>query len=128
MLSTCVSTPSGGFQCVSVSCPSSSNAESHPSLRLTNQVLVLAWVWVWPCRRCEKNLCMQGDQGCLQAPNVLFVSNMSTPQAHVLRDMLRFALVGGRGHSHFSVQRSGRQTGTLLLVKPIGVPPPWRLR
>lgn len=67
---------------------------------------------------------MQGDQGCLQAPNFLFgdflslVSNMSTPQAHVLRDMLRFALVGG----HFSVQRSGRQTGTLLLVKPIRGP------
>lgn len=63
---------------------------------------------------------MQGDQGCLQAPNTLFgdflslVSNMSTPQAPVLRDMLRFALVGGRGH--------GRQTGTLLLVKPIGGP------
>lgn len=71
---------------------------------------------------------MQGDQGCLQAPNTLFgdflslVSNMSTPQAPVLRDMLRFALVGGRGHGHFSVQRSGRQTGTLLLVKPIGGP------
>lgn len=54
---------------------------------------------------------------------------MSTPQvlfrvsaAHVLGDMLRFALVGGCGHGHFSVQHSGRQTGTLLLVKPIRGP------
>lgn len=78
---------------------------------------------------------MQGDQGCLQAPNSVsfhflsLVSNMSTPRvlfhvsaARVLGDTLRFALVGGRGHGHFSVQRSGRQTGTLLLVTPVRGP------
>ncbi|KAE8296697.1 Fibulin-7 [Larimichthys crocea] len=33
-----------------------------------------------------------------------------------------FGLAGGRGRGHFSVQRSGRQTGTLLLVTPIKGP------
>lgn len=78
---------------------------------------------------------MQGDKGCLQAPNSIsfhflsVVSNLSTPRvlfrvsaARVLGDTLRFGLLGGRGRSHFSVQRSGRQTGTLLLVTPIKGP------
>lgn len=78
---------------------------------------------------------MQGDAGCLQAPSSIsfhflsVVSNMSAPRvlfrvsaARVLGDTLRFALVGGRGHGPFSVRRSGRQSGTLLLVAPVRGP------
>lgn len=76
---------------------------------------------------------MLGDKACSQAPNSIsfhflaVVSNMSAPRvlfrvsaARVLGDTLRFGLARGRGH--FSVQRSGRQTGTLLLVTPINGP------
>lgn len=76
---------------------------------------------------------MLGDKACTQAPNSISfhflsaVSNMSTPRvlfrvsaARVLGDTLRFGLAGGRGH--FSVQRSGRKTGALLLVAPIEGP------
>lgn len=78
---------------------------------------------------------MLGDKQCSQAPNSIsfhflsVVSNMSAPRilfrvsaARVLGDTLRFGLAGGRGRGHFSVQRSGRQTGTLLLVTPIKGP------
>ena len=78
---------------------------------------------------------MLGDKACTQAPNSIsfhflsVVSNMSAPRvlfrvsaARVLGDTLRFGLAGGRGRGHFSVQRSGRQTGTLLLVTPINGP------
>ncbi|XP_029697020.1 fibulin-7-like isoform X1 [Takifugu rubripes] len=114
----CVNT-FGGFQCVTVSCPSRKNA----TYIKTSPVC------------CEKNPCMQGDKGCLQTPNSIsfhflsVVSNMSAPRvlfqvsaARVLGDTLRFGLAGGSGHGHFSVQRSGRQTGTLLLVTPIRGP------
>lgn len=75
---------------------------------------------------------MLGDVACTQAPNSIsfhylpVVSNMSAPRvlfrvsaARVLGDTLRFGLAGGKSRGHFSVQRSGRQTGTLLLVTPI---------
>lgn len=78
---------------------------------------------------------MLGDKPCTQAPNSIsfhflsVVSNMSAPRilfrvsaARVLGDTLRFGLAGGRSRGHFSVQRSGRQTGTLLLVTPIKGP------
>lgn len=78
---------------------------------------------------------MLGDEGCTQAPNSIsfhflaLVSNMSAPRilfkvstARVLGDTLRFGLAGGRGRGHFSVQRAGRQTGTLLLVTPVKGP------
>lgn len=78
---------------------------------------------------------MQADKGCLQAPNSIsfhflsVVSNMSAPRvlfrlsaARILGDTLRFGLAGGSGHGHFSVQHSGRQSGTLLLVTPIRGP------
>lgn len=61
-----------------------------------------------------------GRQGCLQAPNAIsfhFLSVVSA--ARVLGDSLRFALLGGRGQGPLSVQRSGKQTGTLLLGTPI---------
>ncbi|XDV52439.1 hypothetical protein PO909_021167 [Leuciscus waleckii] len=57
------------------------------------------------------------------------VSNMSAPTvlfrlsaARVLGDELRFGLLGKRGVQHFSVQRAGRQTGQLVLVKPVQGP------
>lgn len=78
---------------------------------------------------------MLGDKGCTQAPSSIsfhflsVVSNMSTPRVlfrvsatRVLGDTLRFGLAGNRGRGHFSVQRSGRLTGTLLLVTPIKGP------
>ncbi|KAE8296823.1 Fibulin-7 [Larimichthys crocea] len=114
----CVNTY-GGFQCVTVGCPQMKNA---------------TYIKTSPMR-CERNPCMLGDKGCTQAPNSIsfhflsVVSNMSAPRvlfrvsaARVLGDTLRFGLAGGRGRGHFSVQRSGRQTGTLLLVTPIKGP------
>ncbi|KAA8590437.1 hypothetical protein FQN60_014371 [Etheostoma spectabile] len=114
----CVNTY-GGFQCAAVECPHVKNA---------------TYIKTSPMR-CERNPCMLGDRACAQAPNSIsfhflsVVSNMSAPRvlfrvsaARVLGDTLRFGLAGGRGRGHFSVQRSGRQTGTLLLVTPIGGP------
>nr|XP_057903463.1 fibulin-7-like isoform X2 [Doryrhamphus excisus] len=111
----CVNTY-GGFRCVTVACPHGDNA---------------TYIKTSPTR-CERNPCVQGDRACTQAPNSIsfhflsVVSNMSTPRvlfrvsaARVLGDTLRFGLAGGRGRSHFSVQRSGRQTATLLLVTPV---------
>ncbi|XP_031135722.1 fibulin-7-like [Sander lucioperca] len=114
----CVNTY-GGFQCATVECPHMKNA---------------TYIKTSPMR-CERNPCMLGDKACTQAPNSIsfhflsVVSNMSAPRvlfrvsaARVLGDTLRFGLAGGRGRGHFSVQRSGRQTGTLLLVTPINGP------
>ncbi|XP_059190893.1 fibulin-7-like [Centropristis striata] len=114
----CVNTY-GGFQCVMVECPHMKNA---------------TYIKTSPMR-CERNPCMFGDKACTQAPNSIsfhflsVVSNMSAPRvlfrvsaARVLGDTLRFGLAGDRGRGHFSVQRSGRQTGTLLLVTPIKGP------
>ncbi|KAL4004074.1 nuclear receptor co-repressor 2 [Sarotherodon galilaeus] len=114
----CVNTY-GGFQCVTVECPRMKNATYIKTSSM----------------RCERNPCMLGDKACTQAPNSIsfhflsVVSNMSAPRilfrvsaARVLGDTLRFGLAGGRGRGHFSVQRSGRQTGTLLLVTPIKGP------
>ncbi|XP_075994059.1 fibulin-7 [Genypterus blacodes] len=114
----CVNTY-GGFQCVRVECPHMKNA---------------TYIKTSPMR-CDRNPCMLGDQACAQAPNSIsfhflsVVSNMSAPRtlfrvsaARVLGDTLRFGLAGGSGRGHFSVQRSGRQTGTLLLVTPVQGP------
>ncbi|XP_029009937.2 fibulin-7-like isoform X2 [Betta splendens] len=114
----CVNT-NGGFQCVTVECPQMKNA---------------TYIKTSPTR-CERNPCMLGDDACTQAPNSIsfhflsVVSNMSAPRvlfrvsaARVLGDTLRFGLAGSRGRGRFSVQRSGRQTGTLLLVTPIRGP------
>ncbi|XP_030587083.1 fibulin-7 [Archocentrus centrarchus] len=114
----CVNTY-GGFQCVTVECPRVENATYMKTSSM----------------RCERNPCMLEDKACSQAPNSIsfhflsVVSNMSAPRilfrvsaARVLGDTLRFGLAGGRGRDRFSVQRSGRQTGTLLLVTPIKGP------
>lgn len=54
----------------------------------------------------------------MSTPRVLF----RVSAARVLGDTLRFGLVGGRGRGHFSMQRSGRQSGTLVLVAPLRGP------
>lgn len=54
----------------------------------------------------------------LSAPRVMF--RMSA--VRMIGDTLRFALLGGRGRRHFTVQRSDRQTGELLLTSPVQGP------
>ncbi|XP_036391125.1 fibulin-7 [Megalops cyprinoides] len=114
----CVNTY-GGFQCVRVECPRIRNA---------------TYVKTSPVR-CERNPCPVDNRACAQAPNSItfhylsVVSNLSAPRvlfrvsaARVLGDTLRFGLLGARGRRHFTVQRSGRQTGQLLLVSPVQGP------
>ncbi|KAG9342010.1 hypothetical protein JZ751_018328 [Albula glossodonta] len=114
----CVNTY-GGFQCVRVECPRIRNA---------------TYVKTSPVR-CERNPCPVDNKACSQAPNSVsfhylsVVSNLSAPRvlfrmsaARVLGDTLRFGLLGGRGRRYFTVQRSGRQTGQLLLVSPVQGP------
>ncbi|XP_039530535.1 fibulin-7-like [Pimephales promelas] len=114
----CVNTY-GGHRCESVDCPRFHNATYIKTSPL----------------RCDRNPCVQGDDSCLQAPvsiNFHFmavVSNMSAPTvlfrlsaARVLGDALRFGLLGKPGVQHFSVQRAGRHTGQLVLVKPVQGP------
>ncbi|CAL8360774.1 unnamed protein product [Lota lota] len=120
----CVNTY-GGFRCERVECPRLANA---------------TYIKTSPVR-CDKNPCVVGDLACSQEPNSIsfhflsLVSNMSAPRilfrvsaARLLGDSLRFGLVGEgwRGRSYFSVQHSGRQTGTLMLTAP--VPGPARLQ
>ncbi|XP_072529845.1 fibulin-7 [Salminus brasiliensis] len=114
----CVNT-FGGYRCMEVDCPRLRNA---------------SYVKTSP-QRCERNPCLEGDKACLQAPvsvNFHFmsvVSNMTAPRvlfrvsaARVLGDTLRFGLLGNRGTAHFAVQRSGKQTGQLLLVDSVQGP------
>ncbi|XP_066523668.1 fibulin-7-like [Hoplias malabaricus] len=114
----CVNT-FGGHRCVEIDCPVFQNASYVKTSLL----------------RCERNPCFEGDKACLQAPlsvNFHFmsvVSNMSAPRvlfrvsaARVLGDTLRFSLLGNRGGARFAIQRSGKQTGQLLLVEPVQGP------
>ncbi|XP_055047843.1 fibulin-7 [Misgurnus anguillicaudatus] len=114
----CVNTH-GGHRCMEVECPRFRNATYVKTSAL----------------RCDRNPCLQEDKLCLQAPvsvNFHFmsvVSNMSTPTvlfqlsaARVLGDTFRFGLLGNRGLQHFSIQRSGRQTGELVLVNSVQGP------
>ncbi|XP_051512425.1 fibulin-7 isoform X2 [Myxocyprinus asiaticus] len=109
----------GGFQCVKVDCPHIRNA---------------TYVKTSPVR-CERNPCPVDSMSCSQAPNSVsyhhmsVVSNLSTPRVmfrvsavRMIGDTLRFALLGGRIRRYFTVQRSDRQTGELLLVSPVQGP------
>lgn len=86
-------------------------------------------------RQCERNPCVQGNKACLQAPvSISFhfmsvVSNMSTPRllfrvsaARLLGDALRFGLLRNQNVGHFTVQRSSKQSGDLLLVESVEGP------
>ncbi|XP_062327238.1 fibulin-7 isoform X1 [Osmerus eperlanus] len=110
----------GGFQCVRVDCPRVKNA---------------TYVKTSPMR-CERNPCPVDNKACSQAPNsfsyhfLSVISNLSAPRVmfrvsavRVMGDTLRFSLLGGKqARRHFTVQRSDRQTGQLMLVSPIPGP------
>ncbi|XP_015223444.2 fibulin-7 isoform X2 [Lepisosteus oculatus] len=115
----CVNTY-GGFQCVRPECP---RPKSNATYVKTSPL------------RCERSPCPVDQQACAQAPSSVsfhylpLVSNLSAPRvlfrvsaARVLGDSLRFGLLGGRGRRHFTVQRSDRRTGQLLLVSPVKGP------
>lgn len=114
----CVNTY-GAFHCVKVECPRVRNA---------------TYVKTSPVR-CERNPCSVENKACSQAPNSVsyhymsVVSNLSAPRVmfrvsavRMIGDTLRFAILGSRGHRYFTVQRSDRQTGELLLVSPVQGP------
>ncbi|KAM4631317.1 fibulin-7 [Polymixia lowei] len=115
----CVNTY-GGFQCVRVDCPRVRNA---------------TYVKTSPMR-CERNPCPVDNKACSQAPNsfsyhyLSVVSNLSAPRVmfrvsamRPMGDTLRFSLLGGKqARRHFTVQRSDRQTGQLMLVSPVQGP------
>ncbi|XP_051953356.1 fibulin-7 isoform X1 [Xyrauchen texanus] len=109
----------GGFQCVKVECPHIRNA---------------TYVKTSPVR-CERNPCPVDSTSCSQAPNSVsyhhmsVVSNLSIPRVmfrmsavRMIGDTLRFALLGGRNRHYFTIKRSDRQTGELLLVSPVQGP------
>ncbi|XP_027759843.1 fibulin-7-like [Empidonax traillii] len=110
----------GGHRCVRPKCP--------PPRHNTSYVKTSAF-------QCERNPCPMESRACLLAatsisfhylplqanrtvPRVLF--KMSTTR--FLGDSLRFAITGGRGQGVFSVRRSDRQTGELLLTSPVAGP------
>ncbi|KAK2920251.1 fibulin-7-like isoform X1 [Channa argus] len=110
----------GGFQCVRVDCPKIPSA---------------TYVKTSPMR-CERNPCPLDNKACSQAPNsfsyhyLAVVSNLSAPRVmfrvsalRQMGDTLRFSLLGGRlARRHFTVQRSDRLTGELMLVSPVQGP------
>lgn len=87
-------------------------------------------------RRCERNPCPVDNKACSQAPNsfsyhyLAVVSNLSAPRVmfrvsalRPIGDTLRFSLLGGKqARRHFTVQRSDRQTGQLMLASPVHGP------
>ncbi|XP_077088633.1 fibulin-7 [Siphateles boraxobius] len=106
----------GGFQCVKVECPQIRNA-SYAKTSPT---------------RCERNPCPGSSRTCSQTPgsvshhHLSVVSGLSAPRVvfrvsavRMIGDSLRFALLGGRAHRFFTVRRSDRQTGELLLTRPV---------
>ncbi|CAL9701803.1 unnamed protein product [Knipowitschia caucasica] len=116
---TCINT-NGGYQCVRVECPKIPNA---------------SYVKTSPMR-CERNPCPLDNKACSQTPNsfsyhyLSVVSNLSAPRVmfrvsalRPIGDTLRFSLVGGRHiRRYFTVQRSDRLTGQLMLVSPVQGP------
>ncbi|MGH0115802.1 UNVERIFIED_CONTAM: hypothetical protein FKN15_046987 [Acipenser sinensis] len=112
----CVNT-FGGFQCVRPDCPRARQNTNYVKTSLL---------------RCERNPCPVDNKACAQAASSIsfsylsLVSNLTVPRvlfrmsaARVHGDSLRFGLLGGRGRGHFSVQRSDRLTGELVLVSPV---------
>ncbi|XP_028295445.1 fibulin-7 isoform X2 [Gouania willdenowi] len=110
----------GGFQCIRVDCPKIPNA---------------SYIKTSPMR-CERNPCPVDNKACSQAPNsfsyhyLAVVTNLSAPRVmfrvsalRPIGDTLRFSLLGGKlARRHFTVQRSDRLTGQLMLVSPVQGP------
>uniref|UniRef100_A0A8C8FMV0 Fibulin-7-like n=1 Tax=Oncorhynchus tshawytscha TaxID=74940 RepID=A0A8C8FMV0_ONCTS len=102
----------GGFQCVRVDCPA---YETPPT---------------------RNPPCSVDNKVCSQAPNSIshhylsVVSNLSAPRTmfrvstlRLMGNTLRFSLLGrGQAERHFTVQRSDRQTGQLVLGCPVQGP------
>ncbi|NWX19446.1 FBLN7 protein, partial [Aegotheles bennettii] len=110
----------GGHRCVRPKCP--------PPRHNTSYVKTSTF-------QCERNPCPMESRACrlaatsisfhylpLQAnrtvPHVLF--KMSTTR--FVGDSLRFAITGGRRQGVFTVRRSNRQTGELVLTSPVAGP------
>ncbi|NXC69803.1 FBLN7 protein, partial [Anhinga anhinga] len=107
----------GGHRCVRPKCP--------PPRHNTSYVKTSSF-------QCERNPCPMESRACrlaatsisfhylpLQAnrtvPHVIF--KMSTTR--FVGDSLRFTITGGRGQGVFTVRRSDRQTGELVLTSPV---------
>ncbi|XP_069073646.1 fibulin-7-like isoform X1 [Pleurodeles waltl] len=110
----------GGFQCVRPECP-------KPRLN-TSYVKTSNY-------QCERNPCPMDSKACRLAANSISYhylplhSNRSVPKvlftmstSHTMGDSLRFAIVGGTGHSALAVERSDRYTGVLTLNSPVTGP------
>ncbi|XP_048394131.1 fibulin-7-like [Stegostoma tigrinum] len=110
----------GGFHCVRPECPKSRLNASYVK---TSQF------------KCERNPCLVENKLCANAAySITFhyltlTSNLRTPRplfrmtsSRFTGDTMRFSIVGGNGQNHFSIQRSDRQTGELVLVQPIQGP------
>lgn len=110
----------GGFHCVHPECPKSRHNASYVK---TSQF------------KCERNPCLVDSKSCANAAySITFhyltlTSNLRAPRAlfrmtssRFTGDTMRFSIVGGVGQNHFSIQRSERQTGELVLVHPIQGP------
>ncbi|XP_067894478.1 fibulin-7-like [Heterodontus francisci] len=110
----------GGFHCVHPECPKSRHNASYVK---TSQF------------KCERNPCLMDSKLCANAAySITFhyltlTSNLRTPRtlfrmtsSRFTGDTMRFSIVGGIGQNHFSIQRSDRQTGELVLVHPIQGP------
>uniref|UniRef100_A0A8C7CVX3 Fibulin 7 n=1 Tax=Oncorhynchus kisutch TaxID=8019 RepID=A0A8C7CVX3_ONCKI len=109
-----------GFQCVRVDCSRIRNATYSKTSPM----------------RCERNPCSVDNKVCSQAPNSIshhylsVVSNLSAPRTmfrvsplRLMGNTLRFSLLGrGQARRHFTVQRSDRQTGQLVLGSPVQGP------
>ncbi|NXN32090.1 FBLN7 protein, partial [Nycticryphes semicollaris] len=107
----------GSHRCVHPKCP--------PPRHNTSYVKTSAF-------QCERNPCPMESRACrLAATSISFhylplQANRTVP--HVLLkmsttrfvgDSLRFAIMGGRGQGVFTVRRSDRQAGELVLINPV---------
>ncbi|XP_038610288.1 fibulin-7-like isoform X2 [Tachyglossus aculeatus] len=84
---------------------------------------------------CERNPCPVGSRSCRQSANSIsfhylpLQSNRTVPRVlfkmsttSSVGDSLRFAIAGGRGLAAFTVQRSDRHTGELVMTSPVPGP------
>lgn len=98
--------------------------------------LLSAHISLFSTSRCERSPCLVGNKACFQAPNsfsyhyLAVVSNLSAPRVmfrisalRLTGDTIRFSLLGGKqARRHFTVQRSDRAMGELMLVSPVQGP------
>ncbi|XP_043934878.1 fibulin-7 isoform X2 [Protopterus annectens] len=117
---TCINT-GGGYYCINPECPKSYGD--------------ISYVKTSPFQ-CERNPCPMNSRTCHLAPKTISFHYLSMPSGletpiTLFRmasasapgrpgpDSLRFGIVGGNSRGNFVMQRSDRQTGELILVKPL---------